>query len=398
MLVAGRRPVRDQPGRPAARARPRSRAGGSATTAPAARRPGPGWSRAPSPARSAGAVAAGAALRRSRVADRAERVRPGRDLGHVVTVRLPDRTGSTWCDWPVACRSRGSEGRPGGRRHEHGAERDVARGLDALRAAVAGGARRARARARRRCRRRAADAGRRPRRSGLAPHRGQPRPGVASGRPAPAAYDDADLAASSEEDEAERHPADRARRAGPQRRHRRVRAALRPLPARRSTASSTTGPARSTLAEDLTSETFFRALRSMNNFRWQGKDFGAWLMTIARNLTTDHFKAGRTRLEHDHRGHGRRTTTPPRARRPRCSPALTNEVLLEALTELPDRAARLPDDAVPAGHEHRRDRRTSSAAATARSSSSSCAAYATSRSCCPRGSGTDDALTSPGPP
>ena len=53
----------------------------------------------------------------------------------------------------------------------------------------------------------------------------------------------------------------------------------------------------STLAEDLTSETFFRALRSMNNFRWQGKDFGAWLMTIARNLATDHFKAGRTRLE-----------------------------------------------------------------------------------------------------
>ena len=57
------------------------------------------------------------------------------------------------------------------------------------------------------------------------------------------------------------------------------------------------------LAEDLTAETFFRALRSMSSFRWQGKDFGAWLMTIARNLTTDHFKAGRTRLESDHRGH-----------------------------------------------------------------------------------------------
>src|SRR6201999_3293380 len=52
------------------------------------------------------------------------------------------------------------------------------------------------------------------------------------------------------------------------------------------------------LAEDLTSETFFRALRSMGWFRGQGKDFGAWLMTIARNLTTDHFKAGRTRLEY----------------------------------------------------------------------------------------------------
>ena len=51
------------------------------------------------------------------------------------------------------------------------------------------------------------------------------------------------------------------------------------------------------LAEDLTADTFFRALRSMEGFRWQGKDFGAWLMTIARNLCTDHFKAGRTRLE-----------------------------------------------------------------------------------------------------
>jgi len=52
-----------------------------------------------------------------------------------------------------------------------------------------------------------------------------------------------------------------------------------------------------TLAEDLTAETFFRALRGMSSFRWQGRDFGAWLMTIARNLAADHFKAGRTRLE-----------------------------------------------------------------------------------------------------
>jgi RNA polymerase sigma-70 factor (ECF subfamily) len=46
-----------------------------------------------------------------------------------------------------------------------------------------------------------------------------------------------------------------------------------------------------TLAEDLTSETFVRALRSISSFRWQGKDFGAWLMTIARNLATDHVKS-----------------------------------------------------------------------------------------------------------
>jgi RNA polymerase sigma-70 factor (ECF subfamily) len=51
------------------------------------------------------------------------------------------------------------------------------------------------------------------------------------------------------------------------------------------------------LAEDLTSETFLRALRRMSVFTWQGKDFGAWLVTIARNLVLDHFKSSRYRLE-----------------------------------------------------------------------------------------------------
>jgi RNA polymerase sigma-70 factor, ECF subfamily len=51
------------------------------------------------------------------------------------------------------------------------------------------------------------------------------------------------------------------------------------------------------VAEDLTSETFLRALRRMSRFTWQGKDFGAWLVTIARNLVLDHFKSGRYRFE-----------------------------------------------------------------------------------------------------
>jgi RNA polymerase sigma-70 factor (ECF subfamily) len=90
----------------------------------------------------------------------------------------------------------------------------------------------------------------------------------------------------------------------------------------------------STLAEDLTSETFFRALRNMQNFRWQGKDFGAWLMTIARNLATDHFKAGRTRLElatEDMGVHDDATEGPEHT----VLASLTNEILLKSLTELP---------------------------------------------------------------
>ncbi|HEU4425312.1 MAG TPA: sigma-70 family RNA polymerase sigma factor [Pilimelia sp.] len=51
------------------------------------------------------------------------------------------------------------------------------------------------------------------------------------------------------------------------------------------------------LAEDLTSETFLRALKRIDSFTWQGRDFGAWLVTIARNLVADHFKSGRYRLE-----------------------------------------------------------------------------------------------------
>ncbi|WP_232679655.1 sigma-70 family RNA polymerase sigma factor [Nocardioides sp. R-C-SC26] len=89
-----------------------------------------------------------------------------------------------------------------------------------------------------------------------------------------------------------------------------------------------------TIAEDLTSDTFFRALRSMTTFRWQGKDFGAWLMTIARNLATDHFKASRTRLElttDDMGDHDDATDGPETA----VLSSLTNELLLQALTQLP---------------------------------------------------------------
>lgn len=51
------------------------------------------------------------------------------------------------------------------------------------------------------------------------------------------------------------------------------------------------------LAEDLTSETFLRALRRIDTFTWQGKDIGAWFVTIARNLVTDHVKSSRFKLE-----------------------------------------------------------------------------------------------------
>ncbi|NIT04325.1 sigma-70 family RNA polymerase sigma factor [Candidatus Saccharibacteria bacterium] len=44
------------------------------------------------------------------------------------------------------------------------------------------------------------------------------------------------------------------------------------------------------LAEDLTSETFEKALGGLGSFQWQGIPFSAWLFTIARNTFFDHLR------------------------------------------------------------------------------------------------------------
>ena len=87
------------------------------------------------------------------------------------------------------------------------------------------------------------------------------------------------------------------------------------------------------LAEDLTSETFMRGLRAIQRFSWQGKDFGAWLTTIARNLIADHFKSSRSRLEIV-------SETVPESRtatgaEDEVMSLLSNEMLFEAVNALP---------------------------------------------------------------
>jgi RNA polymerase sigma-70 factor, ECF subfamily len=51
------------------------------------------------------------------------------------------------------------------------------------------------------------------------------------------------------------------------------------------------------LAEDFTSETFLRALRRISSITYQGRDIGAWFVTIARNIIYDNSKSARNRLE-----------------------------------------------------------------------------------------------------
>jgi RNA polymerase sigma-70 factor, ECF subfamily len=51
------------------------------------------------------------------------------------------------------------------------------------------------------------------------------------------------------------------------------------------------------LAEDITSETFLRALRRISSVHYQGRDVAAWFITIAKNLVVDHIKSSRNRYE-----------------------------------------------------------------------------------------------------
>jgi RNA polymerase sigma-70 factor (ECF subfamily) len=88
-------------------------------------------------------------------------------------------------------------------------------------------------------------------------------------------------------------------------------------------------------AEDFTSETFLRALRRISAISYQGRDIGAWFITIARNIVLDHVKSARHRLE---------TTTPEVVERSDTDPgpeaavlsSLTSQRLLAAVAKLGD--------------------------------------------------------------
>src|SRR5688572_21141754 len=86
-------------------------------------------------------------------------------------------------------------------------------------------------------------------------------------------------------------------------------------------------------AEDVTSETFVRALRRIDSLSFQGRDVGAWLVTIARNIIRDQVKSSRYRLEvttADMRDADRATDGPEDA----VVAHLTNQQLLECVQQL----------------------------------------------------------------
>jgi RNA polymerase sigma-70 factor (ECF subfamily) len=91
-------------------------------------------------------------------------------------------------------------------------------------------------------------------------------------------------------------------------------------------------------AEDLTSETFMRALRRLHSLKNQGRDPAAWFVTIARNLVLDHVKSARYRLEvtaEDAYEPAHRAPATDSAETTVLT-ALTNRRLIEAVQDLSD--------------------------------------------------------------
>jgi len=52
-------------------------------------------------------------------------------------------------------------------------------------------------------------------------------------------------------------------------------------------------------AEDLTSQTFFKALNKINSFKLEDGFFSAWLFQIARNTVIDHYRTQKYNLDID---------------------------------------------------------------------------------------------------
>lgn len=89
-----------------------------------------------------------------------------------------------------------------------------------------------------------------------------------------------------------------------------------------------------TLAEDVTSETFLRALRRIGTVSYRGRDVGAWFITIARNLVLDHVKSGRNRYEVTS-GDQRDTDRTIEGPEPAVLRLLTSQELLRCVRQLP---------------------------------------------------------------
>ena len=87
-----------------------------------------------------------------------------------------------------------------------------------------------------------------------------------------------------------------------------------------------------TAADDVTAETFRRALQNLSQFRWRGVPFSAWLFRIAANAAADHYQRSS------------RETPLPEARDPEDESWEARLIEVETRAQLYELVQRLPQD------------------------------------------------------
>jgi RNA polymerase sigma-70 factor (ECF subfamily) len=53
------------------------------------------------------------------------------------------------------------------------------------------------------------------------------------------------------------------------------------------------------IADDITSKVFEKALKNMDSYQWQGVSFGSWLYRIARNTVYDYYRTNKANRKED---------------------------------------------------------------------------------------------------
>ena len=91
------------------------------------------------------------------------------------------------------------------------------------------------------------------------------------------------------------------------------------------------------IAEELTSKTFEKALKGLDNFQWQGVSFSAWLYRIAKNTLVDYFRKNEKKQLESHITEESTIASPLPQPDKEYEENYENEVLYKVLNDLPPR-------------------------------------------------------------
>ena len=99
--------------------------------------------------------------------------------------------------------------------------------------------------------------------------------------------------------------------------------------------------ANETRAEELTSDTFTKALKGLDNYQWQGVSFSAWLYRIARNTLIDHYRTKERKKKVSSLDNHYNLPSEDKPPHEKVEVLFAEDILHQVLKELPERERRI---------------------------------------------------------